>query len=42
MLVDTGDELTTPMELADEVLNTRFHDKVDDYKTLGCNFKVAD
>ena len=30
MLVDTGDKLTTPMELTDEVLNTQFYDKVDD------------
>ena len=39
MLVDTGDKLTTPMELTDEVLNTQFYDKVDDYKTLEYNSK---
>ena len=39
MLVDTVDKLITPMELTDEVLNTQFHDKVDDYKTLEYNFE---
>ena len=37
MLIDTGGKLTTPMELTDEVLNTQFHDKADDDKTLHCN-----
>ena len=37
MLTDTGDELTTPMELTDEVLNTQFYDKADDCKTLHYN-----
>ena len=37
MLIDTGDKLITPMELTDEVLNTQFHDKVDDFKTLQYN-----
>ena len=27
------------MELTDEVLNTRFHDKVNDHKPLEYNFK---
>ena len=34
MLMDNVDKLITPMELTDEVLNTQFHDKVDDYKTF--------
>ena len=37
MLLDTGDKLITPMELTDEVSNTQFHDRVDDYKTLQYN-----
>ena len=37
MLIDTGDQLITPMELTDEVLNTQLHDKVDGYKTLQYN-----
>ena len=39
MLVDNADKLITPMELTDEVLNTQFYDKVNDYKTLEYNFK---
>ena len=39
MLMDSVDKLITPMELTDEVLNTQFHDKVNDYKTLEYNFK---
>ena len=34
MLIENVDKLITPMELTDEVLNTHFYDKVDDYKTL--------
>ena len=34
VLIDNVDKLVTPMELTDEVLNTQFYDKVDDYKTL--------
>ena len=37
MLIDTGGKLITPMELTDEVLNTQFHYRVDDYKTLPYN-----
>ena len=37
MLIDTGGKLITPMELTDEVLNTQFYDKVDDYETLHYN-----
>ena len=37
MLMDNVGKLITPMELTDEVLNTQFYDKVDDYKTLGYN-----
>ena len=37
MLIDTGGKLTIPMELTDEVLNTQFYDKVNDYKTLQHN-----
>ena len=32
--MDTVDKLITPMELTDEVLNTQFCYKVNDYKTL--------
>ena len=34
---DNVDKLIIPMELTDEALNTQFHDKVDDYKTLQYN-----
>ena len=37
MLMDSVDKLITPMGLTDEVLNTQFYDKANDYKTLGCN-----
>ena len=37
MLMDNVDKLITPMELTDEVLNTQFYYKVDDYKTLEYN-----
>ena len=37
VLVDNADKLITPMELTDEVLNTQFYDKVNDYKTLEYN-----
>ena len=39
MLMGNVDKLITPMELTDEVLNTQFYDKVNDYKTLGYNLK---
>ena len=39
MLMDNVDKLITPMELTDEVLNTQFYDKVNDYKTLEYNRK---
>ena len=39
MLMDNVGKLTTPMELTDEVLNTQFYNKVNDYKTLGYNLK---
>ena len=39
MLMDNVGKLITPMELTDEVLNTQFYDKVDDYKTLEYNKK---
>ena len=43
VLIRSVDKLITPMELADEVLNTQFYDKVDDYKTLGYIIKrIAD
>ena len=32
--MDNVDSLITPMELADDIMNTQFYDKVDDYKTL--------
>ena len=32
--MDNVDNLITPMELSDEVLNTQFYYKVDDYRTL--------
>ena len=34
MLMDNVDKLITPMELTDEVFNTQFYYKVNDYKTL--------
>ena len=37
MLIGTCDKLIIPMELADGVLNTQFHYKVDGYKTLQYN-----
>ena len=42
LLVDTVDKLITPMELTDEVLNTQFYNKVEDYKTLQYNINNAD
>ena len=39
MLMDNVDKLITPMELTDEVVNTQFHYKVNDYKTLEYNLK---
>ena len=39
MLMDSVDELITPMELTGEVLNTQFYDKVDGCKTLEYNSK---
>ena len=41
MLIDTGDKLIIPMELTDEVLNTQFYDKVEEYKTLQYNVRNA-
>ena len=41
MLIDIGDKLIIPMELTDEVLNTQFHDKVDDCKTLQYNETIC-
>ena len=35
--MDNVDKLITPMELTDEVLNTQFYYKVNDYKTLEYN-----
>ena len=35
--MDSVDKLITPMELTDEVLNTQFYYKVNDYTTLECN-----
>ena len=37
--MDNADKLITPMALTGEVLNTQFYDKINDYKTLGHNFK---
>ena len=37
--MDNVDQLITPMELTDEVLNTQLYDKVDDCKTLEYNSK---
>ena len=34
ILVDTVDELIIPMELTDEVFNTQFYDKVEEYKNI--------
>ena len=39
MLIENVDKRITPMKLTDEVLNTQFYDKVDDYKTLEYNKK---
>ena len=32
--MNSAGSLTTPMELTDDIMNTQFYDKVDDYKTL--------
>ena len=37
VLIEHVDELITPMELTDEVLNTQLYDKVNEYKTLEYN-----
>ena len=37
--MDNVDSLITPMELADDIMNAQFYDKVDDYKTLEYNNK---
>ena len=37
--MDKVDSLITPMELTDDIMNTQFYDKVDDYKTLADNKK---
>ena len=42
ILIDTVDKLIIPMEITDEVLNTQFHDNVEEYKTLQYNVKNAD
>ena len=42
VLMDNVDKLITPMELSDEVLNAQFYHKVNDYKALGYNKKIAD
>ena len=34
VLMGNAGKLITPMELTDEVLNTQFYDKVEDFKTL--------
>ena len=39
IMIENVDKLITPMELTDEVLNTQFYDKVDDYNTLEYNEK---
>ena len=38
-MIENVDKLNSPMEMTDEVLNTQFYDKVDDYKTLEYNKK---
>ena len=37
--MDTLDSLIAPMKLTDDIMNTQFYDKVDDYKTLEYNNK---
>ena len=37
--MDNVDKLITPMKLTDEVLNTQFYNKFDDYKALEYNSK---
>ena len=32
--MDNVDSLINPMELTDDIINTKLYDKVDDYKTL--------
>ena len=39
--MDNVDSLITPMELTDDIMNTQFYDKVDDYKTLEYNKKTC-
>ena len=39
ILIDTVDKLSIPMELTDEVLNTQFYDKGEEYKTLQYNIQ---
>ena len=39
VLIDNVDKPITPMELTDEVLNTQFYYKVEDYKALEYNKK---
>ena len=34
ILMDSVGSLFPPMELTDNIMNTQFYDKVDDYKTL--------
>ena len=37
--MDSVDKLISPMELTDEVLNTQFYHKANDYKTLEYNLQ---
>ena len=32
--MDNVDSLITPMEMTDDIMNTQFYNKVDDYNTL--------
>ena len=41
MLMGNVDKLFTPIELTDEILNTQFYYKVNDYKTLEYNLKKS-
>ena len=41
ILIDIDCKLIIPMELTDEVLNTQFYDKVEEYKTLQYNVRNA-
>ena len=41
ILIGAVGKLIIPMELTDEVLNTQFYDKVEEYKTLQYNVRNA-